>query len=83
MVAGEHLTFNLPVLSPDGKTVELWRAFVDGTPAAKLNTMVDGNIGSVRLHPDGRQLAFEVNTPQLPAEIWATENFLMAPKAAK
>ena len=58
-----------------GDKAELWRAFVDGTPAVKLDTTVDGNVGSVRLHPDGRQIAFQVNTPT-PQEIWVTENFL-------
>ena len=66
-----------------GDKVELWRAFVDGTPAVKLDTMMDGNVGSVRLHPDGRQIAFQVNTPPKPYEIWVTENFLSALKAAK
>ena len=63
-----------------GDMAELWRAFVDGTPAVKLDTMVDRNVGAVRLHPDGRQIAFQVNTPLLPAEIWVTENFLPALK---
>ena len=64
-----------------GDKVELWRAFVDGTPAVKLDTMVDGNVGTVRLHPDGRQIAFQVNTPAKPAEIWVTENFLPTTKS--
>ena len=63
-----------------GDKLELWRAFVDGTPAVKLDTMVDGNVGSVRLHPDGRQIAFEVRTPEKPQEIWVTENFMPTTK---
>ena len=63
-----------------GDKAELWRAFVDGTPAVKLDTMVDGNVGSGRLHPDGRQIAFQVNTPAKPQEIWVTESFLPTTK---
>jgi Tol biopolymer transport system component len=66
-----------------GEKAELWRAFVDGAPAVKLETMVDGNVGSVRLHPDGRQIAFQVTTPSTPYEIWVTENFLPNVKTAK
>ncbi len=62
---------------------EVWRAFVDGAAAVKLQTTVDGNIGSVRLHPDGRQIAFQVTTPSTPYEIWVTENFLPSVKTAK
>ena len=46
-----------------GDKFELWRAFVDGTPAVKLDTVVDGNVGSVRLHPDGRQIARGLKKP--------------------
>ena len=63
-----------------GGKAELWRAFIDGTPAVKLDSIVDGNVGSVRLHPDGRQIAFQVRTPGKGGEIWVTENFLPAPK---
>jgi Tol biopolymer transport system component len=66
-----------------GDKLELWRAFVDGTPAVKLDTMVDRALGFVRLHPDGRQIAFEVRTPTKPTEIWVTENFLSARKGTK
>jgi Tol biopolymer transport system component len=66
-----------------GDKLELWRAFVDGTPAVRLDTTVDGNVRSVRLHPDGRQIAFQVTTPATPYEIWVTENFLPSVKAAK
>jgi Tol biopolymer transport system component len=66
-----------------GDKAELWRVFVDGAPAIKLDTMVDGNIGSVSLHPDGRQLAFQVITPSTPYEICVTENFLPGPEGTK
>jgi Tol biopolymer transport system component len=66
-----------------GDKSELWRAFVDGAPAVKLETTVDGNVSSVRLHPDGRQIVFQVTTPSTPYEIWVTENFLPSVKTAK
>jgi Tol biopolymer transport system component len=59
-----------------GDKAELWRAFVDGAAAVKLQTTVDGNVGSARLHPDGQQIVFQVTTPSTPYEIWVTENFL-------
>ena len=40
--------------------------------------MVDANVGSVSLHPDGRQIAFEVRLPLTLQEVWVTENFLPA-----
>ena len=67
-------------IASGGDKVELWRAFVDGTPAVKLDTMVDRNFGAFRLHPDGRRIAFEVRTPGKPGEIWVTENFLPTTK---
>jgi Tol biopolymer transport system component len=66
-----------------GDKAELWRAFVDGAAAVKLPTTVDGNVGSVRLHPDGRQIAFQVTIPSTPYEIWVTENFLPSVETAK
>ena len=81
--AAAMLTFPGPPFAYERFTVELWRAFVDGTPTVKLDTMVDGNIGAVRLHPVGWQIAFQVRTPRMPGEIWVAENFLPAPRAAK
>jgi Tol biopolymer transport system component len=69
--------------SPGDSKVEMWRALVDGTPPVKLASMVDGSVRSVSLHPDGRQIAFNVRTPLTPQEIWVTENFLPASKATK
>jgi Tol biopolymer transport system component len=66
-----------------GDKAELWRAFVDGAPAVRLDATLDTNIASASLHPDGRQIAFETRTPATPTEIWVTENFLPALKAAK
>jgi Tol biopolymer transport system component len=66
-----------------GEKAELWRAFVDGAPAVKLDAMVDANVGSVRVHPDGRQIAFQVTTPSTPYEIWVTENILPTGRTAK
>ena len=50
------------------------------SPAVKLDTMVDLNVSSVRLHPDGRQIAFQVTAAAKPAEFWVTENFLSTTK---
>ena len=72
---------SLLIRIPSGGKFELWHAFVDGTQAVKLDTTVDGNVGSGRLHPDGRQIAFQVSTrTPMGYEIWVTENFLPTTK---
>lgn len=43
-------------------------------------------LGSIRVHADGRQVAFQVGLPQppeSPAEVWALENFLSSQKASR
>jgi len=82
-VWGEDSQSLLIRIGSGGDKSELWRAFVNGTPPVKLDTIVDSNIGSVRLHPDGRRIAFQVTTPSTPYEIWVTENFLPSAKTAK
>jgi dipeptidyl aminopeptidase/acylaminoacyl peptidase len=77
--------------SPDSKSIfarvvsggdkaQLWRVTLDGNPPVKLEGTVESKIGVARLHPDGGQIAFQVNDPPKPSEVWVTENFL--PKAA-
>jgi Tol biopolymer transport system component len=59
---------------------ELWRVPIDGHPPVKLDATVENKVRVARVHSDGRQIAFQVNEPPKPTEVWVTENFL--PKAA-
>jgi hypothetical protein len=72
----------LILAGPGGDRREVWRAFVDGTPAVKLDAMVDANVSAARLHPGGRLIAFQVDASRAPSEFWVTEN-LLPPTAAK
>lgn len=71
--------------SPGGESSELWLAPIDGTTPRKLdfdaNRLVPYATGKIRLHPDGRQLAYVVGRST--NEVWAMENFLPALKANK
>lgn len=40
-------------------------------------------MGPFRVHPDGRRVAFQVNRPPAPPEIWVLENFLTVQTAKK
>jgi Tol biopolymer transport system component len=59
----------------------LWVIPVDGgeTRTVKLGTRVKG----LRLHPDGRRIAFTKGNPYGGKEVWALENFLPKAKTSK
>jgi len=63
------------------KRSEIWRVALDGSAAVKLAGTVETKVRSARLAPDGKTIAFQVNEPPKPTEIWVTENFL--PKAGR
>ena len=69
-----------------GGTSELWLVPIDGTTPRKLdfdaNRVVPYAQGKIRLHPDGRQIAF-VSGPPSSSEVWVLENFLPALKARR
>ena len=81
--------------TPDGRAVllakfapggqrEMWLAPLDGEPR-KLDLELDVNrqIGQLRVHPDGRQVAFDERGPRKRPQIWVLENFLPNLKAGK
>ena len=84
--------------TPDGRSIlvrknevppgtsELWLVPIDGAPPRKLefdaNRVVPYSQGKIRLHPDGRQIAF-VSGPPYSSEVWVLENFLPALKARR
>jgi Tol biopolymer transport system component len=63
------------ILSKEEKS-EIWRVALDGSPAVKLPGTLETKVRSPRLAPDGKTVAFQMNDPRKPAEIWVTENFL-------
>jgi len=62
--------------SPGG---ELWLIPLNGSAPRKLDvdlsTAVDGQLGKIRLSPDGRQVAYVVGK-SYQTETWVLENFL-------
>ena len=62
---------------------ELWLIPLDGSAPRKLDVdlsaAVDGQLGKIRLSPDGKQLAYVVGK-SYQTETWVLENFL--PKGA-
>lgn len=62
---------------------EVWRVPVDGGAPQKLDVKIDPSFGPLRMNPNQRQVAFQVQAPPKPEEVWITENFLPAPAAAK
>jgi hypothetical protein len=63
----------------DGNS-ERWRIPLDGGEREQLGAKAP--LPAVfKLHPDGRQVAFEVPVPPKPPEVWVLENFLPGPAA--
>jgi dipeptidyl aminopeptidase/acylaminoacyl peptidase len=53
---------------------ELWGVPVQGGEQRSLGFSVPQDVGSLSIHPDGKQLAFQVMEPA--REVWVLENFL-------
>ena len=76
--------------SGENQSGEVWQALLDGSEARKLDEKLDPRLATagIRLHPDGRQIAF---TPDAltgagwarSAEVWVLENFLPPSKGSK
>lgn len=66
---------------------ELWRLAIDGGEPRKVNLKVKGSrlnrMGLLRMHPDGRSVAFPARLAAKPAEVWVLENFLPSLTASK
>jgi len=55
---------------------ELWRILAAGGEPQKLEITLP-NMEHLRIHPDGRQIAFSSSSPQAAkSEVWVLENFL-------
>jgi Tol biopolymer transport system component len=59
---------------------ELWMVSLDGSQTRKLSLNME-NIQQLRIHPDGRQVAFTAGNQK--SEVWVMENFLPGLMAAK
>jgi Tol biopolymer transport system component len=59
----------------------VWRVPLDGGPPQETGLSMPGLIGWLRLHPDGRRVAF-LNSEAHP-QIWALENFLASPGTSR
>ena len=64
--------------NPRGSRTELWRVSVEGGEPRKLD-LADDSIRELRLHPDGRHIAFTAGNDR--QEVWALSNFLPAAEA--
>jgi Tol biopolymer transport system component len=54
-----------------------WRVFIDGSEPRTVR--LDENMGlSARVHPDGRRVAYAVQSQVRKTELWVLENFLSA-----
>jgi Tol biopolymer transport system component len=63
---------------PRSSRTELWRVPVQGGEPEKLD-LADDNIRELRLHPDGRHIAYTAGKDR--QEVWALSNFLPAAEA--
>ena len=65
----------LIVVKTTGETQHFWIVPVDGSKPRKLDVDISKwTLDTVRLHPDGRQIAFYAGEQS--EEVWALENFL-------
>ncbi len=77
---GSHLLFSKRVATPTIPS-ELWRVSAQGGEPQNLGLAMDGR-GGVRVHPDGRRIAF-TNRTGGNAELWVMENFLPQPSSGR
>ena len=74
---GQYLLF---VKAQSQQPASLWRISVKGGEPQPLGLKMEG-ISDLRLHPDGRQIAFTGGERKL--EIWVMENFLATAQKGK
>jgi Tol biopolymer transport system component len=66
-----------------GNPPEVWQTPVDGSAPQKMDVKLDPSFGPLRVNPDQRQVAFQVQETPKPGEVWITENFLPVSKPGK
>lgn len=78
LLQGKLGTFTSHAWTRDGKVIlfvkgkELWQIPAEGGEPQKIN--IDVELRDVRLHPDGRRIAF--TSGKTSKEVWVMENFL-------
>ena len=77
---GRYLLFGRKIKNGDNK-LELWRISAQGGEPQKTGLTFDGWNVDVRMHPDGRRIAFASKQVDK-NEVWAMENFLPAAVAS-
>jgi Tol biopolymer transport system component len=76
---GKYVLFSM--LSRSGKNVyDLWRVPATGGEAEKLALGMN-RLMHIKVHPDGRRIAFTASQKPSKAEVWIMENFLPAAQA--
>ena len=74
---GQYLLFGRdgpPDQEHEMPRTELWRVPAAGGEAQRTGLVMDGAISELRIHPDGRRIAFTLR--QEMDELWVIENFL-------
>jgi len=71
---GNGIVFVLQRDINDDTTMELWYVLTDASPPRKIMEADLGGWSGVRVHPDGRRIAFDAARPFY--ELWVMENFL-------
>jgi Tol biopolymer transport system component len=65
---------------------EVWRLPIDGGEPRKVNLRFEGSglkIWALRVHPDGKQIAFQTPLASKPDEVWVLDNLLPTLTAGK
>ncbi|MGI9065086.1 MAG: tetratricopeptide repeat protein, partial [Pyrinomonadaceae bacterium] len=70
---GRYLLYTKGGTKPDDQKFDLWRVPVEGGPPKKTELSMN-NLRFMRLHPDGRHIAFTAG--EFKGEVWVMENFL-------
>ena len=74
--------------TPDGRYLlfakrdELWRIPVEGGEPQELGIAME-NLHEIRVHPDGRRIAFTARDARDGGQVWVMENFLREVRGAE
>ena len=72
---GSQVFFTKGTTSVQDLTFGLWRVAAEGGPAQRVDLAMEG-LRDVRIHPDGKRIAFSAGQFLGGVEIWVMENFL-------
>jgi hypothetical protein len=72
MPDGKHVL--TATIAKDHKSSELWIVSLEGGEPKRTGIVLKGAIGSLSLHPDGKQLSY--GNQVLQSDLWSMQNFL-------